>query len=452
MNGAQALIRTLVDSGVDTCFMNPGTSEMHFVAALDAVPEMRGVLGLFEGVATGAADGYARMAGRPAASCCTSARVSATASPTCTTPARAHTPIVNIVGDHATYHKQYDAPARVRHRDRRAQRVARGSAGRRADRRWQRDAAEAVAAAIGPARTGRHADPARRRRRGPTAASRPRPRRRAPSPPSTATPSTTSPRSLRSGEPAALFLGGVAPARAGAGRASRVADATGAKLLAETFPTRLERGAGLPPVERLGVPRRVRRDAARGPRHLILVDAKAPVSFFAYPDKASYLVPDGCEVHVLANGADDAVAALEALADALGAPRRRGDRQRAPRPERPTGALTAETDRRGDRRAAARGRDRVRRGQHVGAVRTPAATAGAPRARLALPHRRRHRPGPAGGHRRRRRLLPTDGSSPSRPTAARCTRSSRCGPRPARASTSRRSSSTTGPTRCSTWS
>src|SRR4051794_41977619 len=66
MNGAQALIRTLVDSGVDVCFTNPGTSEMHFVAALDAVPEMRAVLGLFEGVVTGAADGYARMAGRPA--------------------------------------------------------------------------------------------------------------------------------------------------------------------------------------------------------------------------------------------------------------------------------------------------------------------------------------------------------------------------------------------------
>ena len=67
MNGAQALIRTLVDAGVDVCFMNPGTSEMHFVAALDDVPEMRGVLALFEGVATGAADGYARMADRPAA-------------------------------------------------------------------------------------------------------------------------------------------------------------------------------------------------------------------------------------------------------------------------------------------------------------------------------------------------------------------------------------------------
>ena len=89
MNGAHALIRTLVDAGVDVCFMNPGTSEMHFVAALDDVPEMRGVLALFEGVATGAADGYARMAGQPGGRrCSTSAPGSATASPTCTTPAR----------------------------------------------------------------------------------------------------------------------------------------------------------------------------------------------------------------------------------------------------------------------------------------------------------------------------------------------------------------------------
>ena len=67
MNGAQSLIRTLADAGVEVCFANPGTSEMHFVAALDQVPQMRGVLALFEGVATGAADGYARIAGKPAA-------------------------------------------------------------------------------------------------------------------------------------------------------------------------------------------------------------------------------------------------------------------------------------------------------------------------------------------------------------------------------------------------
>ncbi|MDQ1493334.1 MAG: acetolactate synthase large subunit, partial [Actinomycetota bacterium] len=108
-NGAHALIRTLVDSGLDTCFMNPGTSEMHFVAALDAVPEMRSVLALFEGVATGAADGYGRMAGRPAATLLHLGPGLGNGLANLHNARRARTPIVNIVGDHATYHKQYDA-------------------------------------------------------------------------------------------------------------------------------------------------------------------------------------------------------------------------------------------------------------------------------------------------------------------------------------------------------
>ena len=109
MNGAQALTRTLVDHGVDTCFMNPGTSEMHFVAALDTVTELRGVLALFEGVATGAADGYARMAGRPAATLLHLGPGLGNGLANLHNARKGHTPVVNIVGDHATYHKQYDA-------------------------------------------------------------------------------------------------------------------------------------------------------------------------------------------------------------------------------------------------------------------------------------------------------------------------------------------------------
>ncbi|MGH9215610.1 MAG: thiamine pyrophosphate-binding protein, partial [Acidimicrobiales bacterium] len=109
MNGAQSLIRTLVACGVDTCFTNPGTSEMHFVAALDTVPEMRGVLGLFEGVVTGAADGYARMAGRPAATLLHLGPGLGNGLANLHNARKGHTPVVNIVGDHATYHKQYDA-------------------------------------------------------------------------------------------------------------------------------------------------------------------------------------------------------------------------------------------------------------------------------------------------------------------------------------------------------
>src|SRR5918992_2992065 len=109
MNGAQALIRTLVDSGVDVCFTNPGTSEMHFVAALDAVPEMRGVLGLFEGVVTGAADGYGRMAGRPAGTLLHLGPGLGNGLAYLHDARRARTPVVNVVGDHATFHKKYDA-------------------------------------------------------------------------------------------------------------------------------------------------------------------------------------------------------------------------------------------------------------------------------------------------------------------------------------------------------
>ena len=110
MNGAQSVVRTLVDSGVDVCFANPGTSEMHFVAALDQVQGMRAVLGLFEGVVTGMADGYARMAGRPAATLLHLGPGLGNGLANLHNARRAGSPVVNIVGDHATYHLQYDAP------------------------------------------------------------------------------------------------------------------------------------------------------------------------------------------------------------------------------------------------------------------------------------------------------------------------------------------------------
>src|SRR4029078_7430513 len=103
-NGAQALIRTLVASGVDTCFMNPGTSEMHFVAALDAVPEMHGVLALFAGVATGATDGFGRMADRPAATLLHLGPGLGNGLANLHNARKAQTPVVKIVGDPATYH------------------------------------------------------------------------------------------------------------------------------------------------------------------------------------------------------------------------------------------------------------------------------------------------------------------------------------------------------------
>src|ERR687887_1890511 len=109
-NGAQALIRTLVDAGVDTCFTNPGTSEMHFVAALDSTPEMRAVLALFEGVATGAAVGYARMADKPASTLLHLGPGLGNGLANLHNARRAGSPVVNVVGDHATHHVKYDAP------------------------------------------------------------------------------------------------------------------------------------------------------------------------------------------------------------------------------------------------------------------------------------------------------------------------------------------------------
>ena len=109
-SGAESLVKTLVDSGVDVCFANPGTSEMHFVAALDTNPEMRCVLGLFEGVVTGAADGYGRMAGLPAATLTHLGPGFGNGWANLHNAKKARTPVVNIVGDHATYHRKYDAP------------------------------------------------------------------------------------------------------------------------------------------------------------------------------------------------------------------------------------------------------------------------------------------------------------------------------------------------------
>jgi acetolactate synthase-1/2/3 large subunit len=148
-------------------------------------------------------------------------------------------------------------------------------------------------------------------------------------------------KALVSGEPCALLLGGNAMREPALVAASRIATATGAKLLGETFPPRLQRGAGRPPIERLGYLAEFMTAQLAGARHLVLVDAKAPVSFFAYPGKPSYLVPDGCQVHVLAGGTDDAVGALDHLAEVVGA-NGAPTLQPAERPDRPTGDLTGE--------------------------------------------------------------------------------------------------------------
>ena len=340
MNGAHALIRTLVDSRVDVCFMNPGTSEMHFVHALDEVPEMRSVLALFEGVATGAADGYARMAGRPAAVLLHLGPGLGNGLANLHNARRARTPVVNIVGDHATYHAKYDAPLQSDIAS-----IARGVSGwiRTAESpdTVARDGADAVAASFGPpgqvATLILPADVCWLESPGPVGPSAPQEAGVVPADRILAVADA-----LRSGEPTALLLGGTT-LRAGTIRvAAGVAETSGAKLMAETFPSRLERGAGIPPVERLAYLAEFAQMQLEGLRHLVVVDAASPVSFFAYPDKASDLLPDGCELHVLAGHDEDGPAALEALAAELGASAS-ASAAAAARPERPTGPLNAET-------------------------------------------------------------------------------------------------------------
>jgi len=342
MNGAHALIRTLVDAGVDTCFTNPGTSEMHFVAALDDVGGMRGILGLFEGVATGAADGYARIAGRPAATLLHLGPGLGNGLANLHNARRARSPVVNIVGDHATYHKRYDAPLES---DIAA--IASGVSG------WVRtsarpedvagDGADAVAAAVGPpgkvATLILPADVSWSESPGPVG---PHPRRSATEVDAEAVDVVA--KLLRSGQPCALFVGGtVLDGERGLVAAGRVAAETGARVISETFPARLRRGAGLPAVERLGYLAEFAQAQLAGLAHLVIVDSKSPVSFFAYPNQASDLVPEDCEVHVLASAGEDAVGALEALASVLGAPAEAAVRQEASRPDRPTGPLKADT-------------------------------------------------------------------------------------------------------------
>ncbi len=356
MNGAHALIRTLVDAGVDVCFANPGTSEMHFVAALDDVPAMRAVLTLFEGVATGAADGYGRMAGRPAATLLHLGPGLANGIANLHNARRARTPVVNIVGDHATHHKRLDAPLESD-----IDALASAVSG------WVRrslttgdlgaDAAAAVAAArSAPGCVATLVLPADVSWGDGGRPATPQPvRRPAPVRPEVV---LAVAESLSAAEPRVLFLGGNALTERGLLAAARVAAVTGARLLCETFPARLPRGAGLPFVRPLVYPPEPALAELADTRHLVLAGAREPVAFFAYPGLPGRLVPDGCEVHLLAEPGEDATEALCALADALtgelsgglaeglstGLPDGASPQvSEAQRPDLPTGPLTPRT-------------------------------------------------------------------------------------------------------------
>lgn len=319
MNGADSLCDTLLANDVDVCFANPGTSEMHFVAALDRKPDMRCVLGLFEGVVTGAADGYARMADKPAATLLHLGPGLGNGLANLHNAKRARTPMVNVVGDHATYHVQYDAPLTSD-----VEGVARPMS------HWVRrtltagaisaDAAEAVAVArrepgniatlILPADAAWTDLPA--------GAPAPVIAARDAAPRTSAEAVRAAADAIRSGENTVLMLGGAALRGRALEAAGRIARATGVRLISETSNRRIERGRTRTPVDRLPYPIDLAVAKLKDARRLVLAGARAPVGFFAYPGKPSLLAPPDCAQVVLATQEQDLAQALEWLADELG--------------------------------------------------------------------------------------------------------------------------------------
>jgi acetolactate synthase I/II/III large subunit len=341
MNGAESLVRTLVGGGVDVCFANPGTSEMHFVAALDRVEGMRCVLALFEGVVTGAADGYSRMTDKPAATLLHLGPGMANGLANLHNASKASSPVVNIVGDHATYHRDYNSPLTSD-----IETAARPFSG------WVRTSPSAKqvaadgAAAIAAARTPPGqvatlilpADTAWNDADGPAAVPEVPARARV-----DAEAVREAAQALRSGEPAALLLTGPALRQEGLELAGRICAKTGAKMLAQTFNRRMARGAGRMVIDRIPYPVDQALATLAGLKHIVLVGAKIPVAFFAYPDKPSLLAPEDAQFHTLARPEEDLLHALEWLADELGARTQPVEPAKFAPPAPATGAINSMT-------------------------------------------------------------------------------------------------------------
>jgi acetolactate synthase-1/2/3 large subunit len=318
MNGARALLATLAANEVNVCFANPGTSEMHFVAALDESPEMRGVLCLFEGVATGAADGFARVSGRPAATLLHLGPGLANGWANLHNARRGHVPLVNIVGDHATYHAIYDAPLQSN-----IESLAAPLEGwyRRSTQSAElaQDVADAIGASYGPpgqvATLVVPADVSWNAVNSPPSW----PRAHALGQPKVDEEELAlSVRVLRSRR-TVLLLGG-SLTKEHLTLAHRVALATSSRVVMETFPTIVDRGAGVPEPERLNYLSEFALDQLKDVETVILIGAREPAGFFAYPNVPSRLVPDAAEIIDLVAPGGDVGAALDALVDALAAP------------------------------------------------------------------------------------------------------------------------------------
>jgi acetolactate synthase-1/2/3 large subunit len=343
MNGAESLVRTLIAGGIEVCFTNPGTSELHIVAALDRVAEMRCVLGLFEGVVTGAADGYARMAEKPACTLLHLGPGLANGLANLHNASRAQVPIVNIVGQHPSYHLRHDTPLTSD-----IEAIARPYS------KWLRtscaaseiahDAIDAIVAArTAPGRIATLIVP------GDVAwsdvpQSENGARNEPPMPPKAQKPATEAVERaaamLRSGLPTAILIGGNALYGKGLVTAGRIAASTNAKLLSPYPFTRMQRGAGTVRVERIHYVLEQAVEQLKEFRQLILVGTSLPVSYFAYPGKNSVLTSPECEIHTLAAPGEDYVGALDALAAALSPREPQLQTEKKERPPVPSGEIT----------------------------------------------------------------------------------------------------------------
>src|SRR6195256_4252156 len=337
MNGAESLVRTLVAGGVDVCFANPGTSEMHFVAALDRVEGMRCVLGLFEGVVTGAADGYFRMKGTPASTLLHLGPGLANGLANLHNAKKANSGIVNIVGQHAVYHIGFNAPltSDIEGLARPMSAWVRTSPDAKS---VAKDGAAAIAAAksappqiatlILPADTAwNEADgiaevpvESQRQSYSPQAVDK-------------------AAKMLRGGGETLLLMTGSAVTAKGLALAAQIAGKTGCRVMGPLASPRMARGRGRFSIDRVPYVIELAQAALKGFRHIVLVETNDPVAFFAYPNKPSMLKPEGCEVHRMTSSGENSVAALEALAGALGARPADVKPQSTVEIVKPTGAL-----------------------------------------------------------------------------------------------------------------
>lgn len=338
MNGAESLVRTLVAGGVDVCFTNPGTSEMHFVAALDRVEGMRCVLGLFEGVVTGAADGYFRMKGTPASTLLHLGPGLANGLANLHNAKKARSGIVNIVGQHATYHIGFNAPLTS---------DIEGLARPMSD--WVRTSpsAKAVAAdgaaAIAAAKSAPPqiatlilpADTAWNEADGiatvPTDTQRP-------SYSAEAVEKAAKILHAHGPETLVLMTAGALTEQA-LTFAERIAGKTGCRVMGQTYHPRMARGAGRFSIDRIPYVIEQALPILKTYKHIVLVEANDPVAFFAYPNKPSMLKAEGTEVHRMTAWGENSAAALEALADHLGAKSADVQPQKLAELIKPTGAL-----------------------------------------------------------------------------------------------------------------